>query len=69
MCVDGVCVCFWFDHPCGDKKLNKDSKTRQIGIRGDISPINTRKKAILGLGVGFRVRVTIRVRIKVRVKS
>lgn len=38
-------------------------------ICGDISPVPTRKKAILGLGVRFRIRVTIRVRVRIRVKG
>jgi hypothetical protein len=39
------------------KSPHKDSKTREILPRGDISHVPTRTEAIVSLGVRFRVRV------------
>lgn len=47
---------------------HKDSEKRKNLTSGDIFPVPTRKKAILGLMVRFRYWVTIRVRISFRIK-
>jgi hypothetical protein len=50
----------------GTRSPHRGSKERKIG---DISPVPTLKKEILGLMVRFRVSVTIRIRVRFRVGS
>ena len=60
-----VCVCVLvFNFLVGTRSPHKDSKSRNIRTSWDISPLTTRKKAILGLGVRFRVRATTMVRVR-----
>lgn len=59
-----MCV-FSFTILVGNRSPHKDSKTRNIRTSGNILPVPTRKKAILG--VRFRVRFTFRVRVQVKV--
>ena len=59
-CTVYVCVWFGCTSLVGTRSSHKDSTTRKIRTSGDISPVPTRKKYILGLGVRFRVTIGVR---------
>lgn len=69
-----MCVCVWVGSSNRVLKSkiplssHKDSKTRKIVPRGDITYVPMRTKVILSLGVKFRVRVRVTTRVRVKGK-
>ena len=53
-----VCV-FGFTLLVGTRVPHKDSQIKNIRTSGDILPVRTRKKAILGLGFRGTIRVKV----------